>query len=253
MLPFSTCHLVSFISSIFVGIFAFIVDMSILQKYRIAKTNVRLSVMLMIGLLALAILIDPIFFAVSRVVANTPAEGDFIIDNQGAWSFALVGFANLCLAYFVQIVFYEKKPRHLLYLYWVVELGLSILLPINAMVGFFDNFYTFALQLIISLILYLLQFIASINLSAKISPGKEHAAHKRAIQAIGLAGFLLTLTIFCFVLQEFAGDIGLADSLGCSYFIPIAWLLAGLSTFSIYLGYFMPDWLKKRYLLEKKE
>jgi hypothetical protein len=87
----------------------------------------------------------------------------------------------------------------------------------------------------------------------KQEPNKDIIGMK-GVFYIGISGLLLFFTYLCFVLQEInymivtlPGMSWIVDNLGCSYFIPTGWIMAGLSTFSLYVGYFQPEWVKKRW------
>ncbi len=246
MLDFSTCHVVSFISSLIVGACTFLLSASIYSRYRKNKTKVRLFILFVVFLLAVAIILDPIVFYYSRVVANTIPEGDYIINIQSALSFSFVSTANIFLAFFVNAVFFGRKTVFVAYLFMGVEILISILLTATAFLGL-ENEDIYIVMFLIAMLLYASQLVLAIRLSRRLSRENQPKVNIVAIRSIGWSGMLLLLALFFFLLQEFAGELGVADALGCSFFIPLAWIAAGLSAFAYYLGYFMPDWLKKRY------
>ncbi len=237
---------ISFSILLTVGIIAFLLVLFLLGKYRRTPSKIRLVVVIMILLMALAIIIDPITFVISRIVGQTIAQGNYIINLQGGFSFALIALSNILLGYFIHEVFYEKLPRTFVYVIAICEIPLIIILPVFAFLNM-DLTLPLTAQLLISLIIYFGEFSAAYHLQKRLSAEHTNKADVRGIQAIGFSGILLTLTLICFIGQQYSPRLGVADSLGCSLFIPFGWICAGLSTFFISIGYFMPEWLKRRY------
>jgi len=246
MLEYSTCHAVSVISSLIIGTLAYVLDGLIFNKYKMNRNKIRLSVFLMTFCLATAIIVDPLIFLYSRFAASTLAEADIIIIKQSAISFSLVGIGNLFLAYFIHEVFFEKKPKTMMYLFIGLELFVASILPIITFLGQ-DFFIPLAAQVLMTFLISLTQFIYSIRLQTILIKNHENTANVQAIRSIGLSGLFLVLSMISFIMQELAADMGVADYLGCSYFIMLGWAFGGLSTLMMYFGYFMPEWLKKRY------
>ncbi len=246
MLPYTACHVTSFIISLIVGAGTFLLWASILMKYRKNKTQIRFYILFVVLFLAIAIIIDPLVFLYTRLYVPTLAEADLVIIDQTAVSFALVGIANIFLAFFIHDVFFEKTSQWPTYFFMIVEslvvVGL-LATPFNVL----DLLTVLVGQVLISLLLYIIQLFLAIRLSRRLTNENQSKVTIRAIQSIGLSGVLLLATMLSFIFQEFSVDLGFADALGCSFFIPLGWICAGLATFSYYLGYFMPEWLKKRY------
>lgn len=103
------------------------------------------------------------------------------------------------------------------------------------------------LHVAISLLLYIYQSFKSLVLANKT---KENLA-KNALISITVSGLLLIGTLAMFMIQEIAfimfdefHAIGLIDELGCSFFIPLGWTFAILSSFSLFIGYYVPRWIK---------
>ena len=185
MLPYSSCHVISFSISLTVGIIAFLLVLFLLGKYRRTPSKIRLVVVIMILLMALAIIIDPITFVISRIVGQTIAQGNYIINLQGGFSFALIALSNILLGYFIHEVFYEKSPRTFVYVIAICEIPLIIILPVFAFLNM-DLTLPLTAQLLISLIIYFGEFSAAYHLQKRLSAEHTNKADVRGIQSYWL-------------------------------------------------------------------
>ena len=83
MLPYSSCHAISFSISLTVGIIAFLLVLFLLGKYRRTPSKIRLVVVIMILLMALAIIIDPITLSFPESLGKQSRKGITLLIFKG--------------------------------------------------------------------------------------------------------------------------------------------------------------------------
>jgi len=239
---------------ILVSILALIIGISMTVRYMKKKTKIMGYLASMVSILAISLLLDPIFFGIYMF------EDIDLIDLQTYLSLGTTGIANIFLLRFVQEVFSKKKNGVFPLLFILIEI---IVLPL-LMVNYFlleDNeligLAALGIHLLLSSYLYIMQWNLAFKLRARIT--KETPNDKVSAQGlkyIGLGGMLLFFTYLSFVLQEVAVmegiydvfySIGFVDASESSVFLPLGFLLAGISTYMLYIGYFAPAWIKRRW------
>jgi hypothetical protein len=243
----SPIHQTYFIISIMVGIFSFYLSAMLFRKYIERRSRITAILTGYLLLLAIAVILDPIFLTIRNLM-----DVDYI-SLQGLYSFGLTAYANILLVIFLREVFYKKEMNWIVYLIIIIE---ALILPIALWLYYSnqDTIIILGLNLLVSFIIYLNQFIKSITLRIRIkmeSPNDK--VSYMGTTFIGFSGLMLFSAYVSFLLQEmnsFFGD--LYENLGIianggSIFIPIGFFLSGIAAIFIYLGFVMPNWLKKRW------
>lgn len=244
----------AFIASVFVGIFSYYLWVSITKRYFVRKTSILRTLAYVIFFLATAIIIDPLLFTIYRLNGIQGDSWIYAENIQNVLSFGFCGIANAFLVSFLVNIFSEGKyPK---YSYVLIILELTVL-PVGLYLAIIaqDTLPIMLVLVIASVFIYVLQMIATSNLRRRMKGASDIASYK-GILYIGLSGLFLLATFTAFILQE----VGMQDpadfvTLGLmqgtsSIFIPIAWVFAGITTYSLYVGYVMPEWVKKRWTKE---
>jgi hypothetical protein len=243
----SSYHQFYFVVSIFVCLFSFYIAFLTLKRYFERHNQIAAILATFIFLLAAALLLDPIFLLYR---ATTDID---LIALQSVLSFGLTGYANILLIIFLRDVFYNKKTGWYPIPIIIIE---ALILPVGVWINRsgLDIIPLFGLHLLMSFIIYLTQFVKSVYLQRRLrAEHKEDVVGRNGFKYIGLAGLMLFLTYVSFILQEFVSIVpelyehyNLVQN-GATIFIPIGFLLAGISAFCLYIGFLMPEWIKKRW------
>ncbi len=223
------------------------------KRFQSKKSDIVRVLTLAVFSLSTAVAIDPLLFVIFRLSGLQGAGWNYATDIQSTLSFGLAGLANAFLVSFLVKVFTES--RYPWYSYLLIILELSVL-PIGLYLAIFgeDTLPILLLLVVTSIVLYTLQIIAAARLRRRIIERNDPVAY-HGIQYIALSGIFLIATFGAFVLQEIAklvpefAIMGLMQS-NSSIFIPLGWIFAGITTYFLYIGYIVPDWMKRRW--EKK-
>lgn len=251
MLPLSTFHILSLIISLLVAGLGYILSALILKKYLKKRINIVLFLFFSAFFLITATLIDPVILLISRNQL-TKMLADEMIEKGSAISFSLTAIANIFLLEFQINIFYKEKRTLFITILILIEGIIAIITPILRFNGV-DIFYILIAHMLTSFIIYGNQFRLAHQLRAKIKPN-EDLVGKKGLLYLELAGISLGLVLISFLFQEILfmfQDIfiptGLIDELGCSLFVPIGWTFGLIAMFFMYIGYLMPDWIRKRW------
>jgi predicted MFS family arabinose efflux permease len=100
-------------------------------------------------------------------------------------------------------------------------------------------------------VIYILQIFAAIKLRRRLKEKNDPVAYQ-GILYIGLSGVFLVATFVSFVLQNVAqvdpDFYSMVLIIGeSSIFITLGWIFAGLTTYCLYIGYIIPEWIRKRW------
>jgi len=236
---------------ILVSLLALLIGFSMVSRYMKKKTKIMGYLATMVIILAISLLLDPIFFSIYMI------KGVDLIDLQTNLSLGITGIANIFLLKFVQDVFSKQKKGVFPVLFILLELLVLPILLINFFIIKIEIIGLIALgvHLLLSSYLYIMQWRQSFKLRDRIkSETPEDKVSIQGLKYIGLSGMLLFLTYLSFVLQEVAvafydafSSIGFVDESNSSIFLPLGFLLSGISTYWLYIGYFVPGWIKKRW------
>jgi hypothetical protein len=257
MLPMSTCHEIGLSLIFTVVVTGAIMTFYLIKKYLTVKNTILMKHLVFTFIfLMIAVALDPISFLVSRFFPTIEMANDFV-GFLTSISFGFTALANVVFVRFLARVFQRNEGKKI----WVnviiaAEISVIAGLPIfTGLKNEFGQVIFLMLHIAISMSLYIYQSIRSFTLAKKT---KEILA-KNALRSIMTSGLLLIGTLVMFMVQEFAfimiedfRAIGLIDELGCSLFIPIGWTLAILSTFSLFIGYYVPGWVKRRWKAQEK-
>jgi len=234
--------------------FGFTVAGLITRKYMLVKhTSVMRFLSIFAWIMVASLAADPIFFAITRNL-TTQEMADSVIQIQTSFSFAGTALANIVLICFLKSIFYEGRSKLWMRAIVVIELGVAILMPVLAF-AVAEPLYVLVLHAFASIIIYIFQAIRAFAIGSKLKREKStDVASINGITLIGLSGVLLISTFCAFIMQEIAFvfkedflAIGLIDNLGCSLFVAIGFVLAVVSLFVLYVGYYVPSWIKKRW------
>lgn len=222
-----------------VGLFGLYVAGTCFRRWAKKRTSILLYLSCSILFWSLAALIDPIIYTSAQF-----SETEFdIISFGSSISFGLSAIANLTLVMFIVHVFYEKKYSPVAYLLMIIEMSILPLGIIFYMVDI-EILIVYILHLVASSVIYFTLLRVSINLRRKLISQKESdVAAINGILIIGIAAFILFLTLIWFVLHEVMAmldDTSPLDLKRLSPFTVLGWLFAGLGAVLLYWGYTLP-------------
>ncbi len=262
MYPFpSLCNEISFIIPLVVAAFSFIVMGFAIQGYFARRTKVMSCLSLFLLFASLAVFLDPFFVFLqlnTDVIPGPPNTYYWTFAN--VFPFALIAIANAFLVWFIVLVYYQEQKRPFFYVLVIASLVMATFIPVVGIAkdrnhALDDAFFAMlVIYLAISLVIYVLLAVKSFQTSARIQKSTDKVSRAGMI-FIGLCSIFLLSTLASFVMQELPGIIPeFAAALeaagfkqgGCTFFVPIGWVLSGVSLVLIYLGYIMPDWLRRR-------
>lgn len=243
----STYHQIYFLTAFMVGLFCFYMMILVFQRYIQRKTIITMKLGFDLLFLGIALFLDPVF-----LFMRAAWDIDYV-GLQGVLSFGFTGYANIFLILFLVEVFYKNQTTLFAKILILFE---ALVLPIGVYFYYTnqDTLPLLLIHLLASFIIYLTQFHQGIRLRRKLNT--ETPQDKVSINGftfIGVAGLLQFLTFVSFIMQElsmFLGDLYIQWGLmqeGASIFIPIGFFLAGVAAFVLYLGFIMPDWIKRRW------
>ncbi|UYP44092.1 hypothetical protein NEF87_000377 [Candidatus Lokiarchaeum ossiferum] len=254
MLDLSTNHIISIVISFLVVGIGYVISLFIFMKYVNKRKNIVLYLFMTAFFLITAALIDPIVLLVSRNQL-TLELADIMINKGASISFSLTAVANIFLLLFQKDVFYLNRKSTLIGVLIVIEIFIAIITPILGLMSI-DIFILLVIHLLTSFIIYGNQ-AQKANQVSKKSVSREDVVGKKGLSYLKFSGIVLSFVLVSFIFQEiirmfkdFFIPIGLIDELGCSLFVPLAWLLSLIGLYCMYIGYLMPEWIKKRW--EKK-
>ncbi|MFX0100565.1 MAG: hypothetical protein ACFFCS_13405 [Candidatus Hodarchaeota archaeon] len=255
MLPISTCHKIGLSLIFTVVITGAIMTFYLIKKYLTVKKTVLMKLLVYTFIpLMIAVASDPISFIISRFFPTIDQANDFV-SFLTSITFCFTALANIFFARFLARVFQKNEGKKI----WVLiitaaELCVIVGLPtFTGLKNETGQLIFLLLHIAISLSLYIYQSFRSFTLARKT----KEILSKNALKSITASGLLLIGTLVMFMIQEIAfmmiedfKAVGLIDDLGCSLFIPIGWTLAILSTFSLFIGYYVPGWVKRRWRVQ---
>jgi len=232
----------SVISEISVFVILLIVGIILIQRYRQRKmTNI-----LLLAICLLIFSVAPLMQALDIFIF-----ADFFYPKDIALgyhlAFSMSAYANIVLLLFYLRVYVEEstKVNLIVAAYAVINIINTILL-INYSVQLainniqLDRTLNMILLLVLAMVLYIYMVVQSYRSAKKDVSLKV----RRGFQLIMGFGLCLILT-FVFFLMDFAWIILFASPY--SFWVYIAWGCGGTGSVLAYLGYIMPDWLKKRW------
>ncbi len=156
-------------------------------------------------------------------------------------AFAMSAYGNILLALFFLRIYQKEKVPLLIGIYAALNIINTILL-LNTSIQF--AFYAIeisslpymAIHLLLAMVLYIYMIITAFKSSRKEIPLKT----RRGFQLISMFGFCLLLAFLFFVMDFLLGR-------DYSIWVYFGWTMAAIGSIIAYLGYIMPDWLKKRW------
>jgi hypothetical protein len=251
MLTLSNIQIFGIIVMISVSLFDIVLTIQVLRKFLVKKTKILANLTLMMIFMTLALLLDLVTFLATRNMSSIEAA-NAIITKQSVISLGLNAIGNVFLIRFTVQIFYKEHYQIWHYIVIILEI---IVLPLGIVLTFnnIDALIVYAFHMVVSLILSFNLFFQALWLRMRLKAEVPKEIDSRnGVTYIGLSGIGLFLALFCFVLQEVArifrdvfAPIGLIDQYDSSVFAVIAYLFAFTTIYLIYIGFIMPDWIKK--------
>jgi hypothetical protein len=211
----------------------------LLYRYR-KKRNLNI---LILALCIFVFSVAPLIHTIDIVyLSETPLWIDAGLGYNLA--FALSAYGNILLALFFLRIYQKEKVNLLIAIYAVLNVINTILLiNTSIQIAFFANEVSalpyMVSHLALALVLYIYMIISAFRSSQKEIPLKS----RRGFQLIGSFGLCLLLAFVFFVMDFLAGR-------DYSFWVYLGWTMAAVGAIVAYLGYIMPDWLKKRWEIE---
>jgi hypothetical protein len=156
-------------------------------------------------------------------------------------------------------VFYEGRTVWWMRVLFVVE---SIVIPGAPVIMLLelDSLIILGPHMIACIILYTIESVKAFKLTKQLRATGGDPVSINGTLFIGFSGLLLEATIFLFVMQEVAfaardtfEPTGLIDAAGCSLFVAIGLVSAMVAVAMLYLGYYIPGWIKAFWLSRAKK
>lgn len=253
-LPISACHVFGWTVSVIAAICSCILAIFITRKYIVVKrTTAMLWLTLISFALTIAVASDPIVFVITRSLSSQ-AEADRIIQIQSSFAFAFTAVANIFLVFLLRSIFYENKFNIWMLVLVFMELFVAIFTPALTIAGS-EPIAVLIVHMIASFVIYYMQALRSFKLRKSLMARElKDVTSVNGITYIGLSGILLIVTLVSFILQEIAfafedvfRQAGLIDALGCSLFVVLGFVMAVVSVSVLYVGYYVPAWVRKRW------
>jgi hypothetical protein len=269
MQPFpSLCNEISFFIPLFAAAFAFIIMGFAAQNYFARRTKVLCCLSLYLLFVSLAVFLDPFFVFLELNTDVIPQPPNTFYWTFGSvFPFAMIAIANAFLVWFIVLVFFQEHKQPFFYVLVIATAASAGIIPVVGIAKDGDPtlvdafFATLVANLAISLVIYTLLAVKSFQTSARIKKSADKVSHV-GMFIIGLSSIFLLASMGSFVMQELPGivpefataleSVGFKQG-GCTYFTTIGWVLACASLVLVYLGYIMPDWLRKRIQKQKVE
>ncbi|MEX2684202.1 MAG: hypothetical protein Q6373_021710 [Candidatus Sigynarchaeota archaeon] len=254
MLGWSTCQIFGWVISVVAVILGYVQCFLFLHKYMVVKrTRILRDLTAMSFAIVSALAGLPIFFVVSRYLPTQDAA-DRLINIQTAFSFSGTAIGNLFLLSFIKSVFFENKMNMWMKALIFLEI---IVIPSAPVVTILDLEPLLVLgpHAIASIVIYTIEAVKAFNITKHLKITNGDPVSINGTMFIGLSGLFLDATIFLFVMQEITfatrdvfEPLGLIDAVGCSLFVAAGLVAAMIAIAMLYLGYYVPDWIKKRWL-----
>lgn len=251
MLTLSNIQIFGIIVMVCVSIFDIVLTIQVIRRLLVKKTKILSNLTFMMVFMTLALLLDLVTFLATRP-SLTVEIANAIITKQSVISLGLNAIGNIFLIRFTVQIFYKEHYQFWHYIVIVLEL---IVLPLGIILTFnnIDALIVYAFHMIVSLILSFNLFFQALWLRMRLKTEvPDEVASWHGVTYIGLAGIGLFLALLCFVLQEVArifrdafAPIGLIDQYDSSIFAVIAYIFAFSTIYAIYIGFIMPNWIKK--------
>jgi hypothetical protein len=259
MLGWSSCQLFGWTISLVAVVFGYVLCFLFLHKYlAIKRTRILRDLTLMSFIMVTSLAGLPLFFVVSRFLP-AEAEADSLINLQTAFSFSGAAIANVFLILFIKSVFYEGKTAWWMRVLFVVEIVVIPSSPVVTLLGL-DPLIILGPHMLACITIYTTEAVKAFNITKHLRATNGDPVSINGTLCIGFSGLLLEVTIFLFVMQEVAyaaravfEPIGLIDAAGCSLFVAIGLVTAMVAVAMLYLGYYIPGWIKALWLSRAKK
>ena len=200
---------------------------------------------------SLSAFIDWIFYTIwglTRIQLNTTDYYSLITLGSDI-EYLSLAIGNVFLLAFVEKVYYEKNATKFIVIFHKLLAILSIVAGMMSVIFFFLNLDTVLLLLILvfcSILIYTRLTLNSFHLRKKLiidNPSSKVEIH--SLNYMGISGIVLALAIAAFVVHEVINVIVAPAPNNEWIDVSAGWLLAALAGVLIYLGYIIPDWIRK--------
>ena len=221
-----------------------------IKKYLKKRSGSLRTLTIVTFFLATAVILDPVLFTAYRIAGLNGSTFEFAVDVQTHLSFGCAGISNLFLVVFIVNVFLDGKYPWYSYVFMILELSI---LPLGLILLFTgqDTLPVLLIFLVTSITIYIMQILVTGRLRRKLETGDDRVAYQ-AILHLEASAFFLIATFIMFILQEVAVQTPEFASAGLvqgenSIFPTIGWILAVITAYYLFVGYLLPDWIKRRW------
>lgn len=227
-------------------ILGLLLAVGIILVYRYYKK--RIVNILILAICILIFSVAPLFHTIDILYFSvTPPWTNTLFGYNLAFAFSAYG--NIVLALFFLRI-YQKEHVNLIVLIYAIPniINTSLLIYTSVLMALtltiIDQLVYLAIHLVLAMILYIYMIRAAVKSSQKEVTLKV----RRGFQLIASFGLFLLLTFVFFILDKISGT-------NYTPWVYVGWTCAAIGAIIAYLGYIMPDWLKKRWeepdILEK--
>ncbi len=233
-------------ASLFAAIFGGFVIYLFYQRYQKKPSVLLKTVIYFLIFMILASVIDAVFFTINRLQPDWRAVFNFV--NLGSMlSFSCNAVANIFLLRFTEGVFYENKThpvRKTLYI------GEALVIPPVLLSAFidFDSTVFLLIHVVLSIAIYGILIFNSIKLRQRLLEQGQQEVQVQSLLFIAFSGLFILLALFSFLTKEVTNMLGYREF----FSVALGWVFGAVAALFIYLGFFVPDWMKKEQKLEKK-
>jgi hypothetical protein len=234
---------ISYLASILSTIIAFTVFGLLIKKNLIKHSKIIILLAMSIILLGFAACIDAIFFTINGIYHNIQV-GIFDIVTIGSYlSFYCNALSNCFLLKFTKEVFHEKQNKPSWFILYVLEILIGPGLFLSTLQGI-EDIYVTLIHVGCSLIIYTLLSYNAFYLSKKVKldDSNDRVAYL-SLNYIGMSGILLFCALCMFVIHEIMLMIPITEFIT----VTLGWSLGAIAGMVIYVGYIVPEWIKKRW------
>ncbi len=167
--------------------------------------------------------------------------------------------ASIFMVWFIVLVFYHEQKNLFFYILVMASVIMAVLIPVfgiaSKLIPALVDAYFFLLVTDLAICIGIYFHLAIKAFQARATLPAASKVSRVGMLSIGLCCIFLLCTYGSFIMQELPGVIpefkALLMSLNfiqinCTYFITFGWCFAAIALVMLYVGYIMPDWLRRR-------
>jgi len=219
-------------------IFVLLIAVGTILLYRYSKKRIGNILILAICILVYAVAplfhtLDIIYFS-KTVLWENAAVGYNL-------AYIMSAYGNVLLALFFLRIYQKEHVNRIVIIYAILNIvNTSLLFYSSVQIALTGIIIDQLIYLIFHLLLAMTLYIYMIRAAILSSKKEVTLKVRRGFQLIALFGLCLLLAFIFFVIDFVLGS-------SYSPFVYVGWTSAAVGAILAYLGYIMPDWLKKRW------